>query len=200
MTDLATDLDIEVRLGRSLSDVEAIRVVPLLQDASASIRNYTRQTISEVTGDIIQVKVRAGRVRLPQRPVTAVTSVVSIAGDPVLYLWPFDDTVIVGTNTPDAFAWVPWLNGTPAVIVQYSHGWNPVPDDIVGVCCSIVLRALGRDPVDAGLQSEQIAGYSYTMGSAAAAGAFGMLQAERDILDAYVRHGGQIDTSPRMIV
>lgn len=200
MTDLASIADVEYRLGRNLTDTELLRIDALLRDASASIRSYTRQTISQVVGDTVRLPVRAGRVRLPQRPVTAVTTVTNLWGDPVLFYWGGGDTITTGANTPDAFAWVPWLNGTPSVDVVYTHGDNPVGDDVIGVCCQIVIRALGRDPTDAGMQSESIAGYSYTLGAAAAAGAFGMLQAERDVLDAYTRVGGQIDTSPRLIL
>lgn len=200
MTDLATTVDVEARLGRTLTDTEALRIDALLADASASIRNYTRQELTAVAGDIATFKVRNGRVKLPQRPVTDVIAVTSLNSDPVLYQWLGDDTILTGTNTPDSFAWVPWTSGIPAVNVEYDHGYDLIPDDIIGVCCSIVTRALGREPVDAGITSEAIAGYSYSLGSAAAAGGFGMLQAEKDILDAYKRVGGSVNISPRVIV
>lgn len=201
MTDLATSTDIEARLGRTLTTLEATRVVPLLTDASASVRNYTRQTITQVTDDVVRLKIRNGRVRLPQRPATAVTTVKNTLGDLVLFQWDGGSIVVVGSNVPDTFAWVPWLNGMAAVDVTYTHGYSTVPDDIVGVVCSIVMRALGREPLDAGITSETIQGYSYSLGSAGAAGAFGLLSSEADILDAYRREQtGSVNMMPFGII
>lgn len=198
MADLCVVADIENRLGRVLTDAEVMRVTALIADASASIRNYTRQTITEeTTTDVLRI--RNGRVRLPQRPVTAVTTVVNVNGDPVIYQWDGADMLAASSNVPDSWAWVPWRNGINNLTVTYTHGYATVPDDIVAVCCSIVMRSLGREPVDAGLQSETIQGYSYTLGAIGAAGAVGLLQSEKDILDAYCRVGGQINTMPAWI-
>lgn len=196
---LATIYDVESRLGRNLSDTESARVGALLRDASVSVRNYMRQDITEAT-TTERLRVRNGRVLLPQRPVTAVTAAANVAGGPAAYQWDGFDRIYTASNVPDPFGWEPFRNGITAVNVTYTHGYAVIPDDIVGVVCSIVIRALGREPVDAGLVSETIQGYSYQLGSAAAAGGFGMLQAERDILDTYQRVGGRIDTSPGMIV
>lgn len=188
MTPLATQDDVEARLGRSLTLAESSRLDGLLIDGSAAVRRYVPQDFTEAT-TTDRLRVRNGRVTLPQRPVTAVSAVNSITGDPVLYTWEGFDSIATSPNVPDTFAWVPWVNGIKAVDVTYTHGFNPIPDDIIGVVCSIVMRALGRDPIDAGLTSESIQGYSYSLGAAGAAGALGMLQAEKDILDAYKREG-----------
>jgi hypothetical protein len=199
MTDLATSADVVARLGRPLTTVEAARIGALLRDASASVRNYMRQEVTETT-TTVRLRVRNGKVRLPQRPVTDVATVANVNGGPVMYSsWEGFDTINVSSNVLDTFAWEPFRYGIAAVDVTYTHGWNPVPDDIIGVVCSIVMRALGREPVDAGMTTESIQGYSYTLGSAAAAGGFGMLQAERDILDTYARVGGWVNTSPGII-
>jgi len=181
-----------------MTDVEAVRVGALIADASATIRIYTRQTITEeTTTDVLQI--RNGRIRLPQRPVTDVATVVNVNGDPVLYQRWGNDQISASSNVPDNWAWEPWRNGVNALTVTYTHGYNPVPDEIVGVCCSIVMRAFGRDPIDAGIQSESIQGYSYTLGTIGAAGPIGLLQSEKDILDVYCRVGGQIITTPAWI-
>lgn len=197
MADLFTSEDVVERLGRSLTDTEVRRIDSLITDASASIRNYTRQHISEVINDVVQLKVRNGRIRLPQRPVTAV----DIGGGlPGLFQWLGDDRLFIGSNIPDTFGWEPWRYGIRAITITYTHGYNPVPDDIIGVGCSIVLRAIGTTPEDGGLQSESIAGYSYNRGVAAAAGAFGMLQSERDVLDSYKTVGGMVQTAQPWII
>lgn len=193
MDPLADSNDIQDRLGRDLTDTEIARVNSLLRDASSAVRNYMRQDITEAT-TTVRLAVRSCRVRLPQRPVSAVSAVEDVNGNSVIYTWEGFDSISPLPNVPDCFAWEPFRNGITAVDVTYTHGFNPIPDDIIGVVCNIVLRAFGRDPVDAGLTSESIQGYSYSLGAAGAAGGFGMLNDERAILDTYRREGGVIRT------
>ena len=46
------------------------------------------------------------------------------------------------------------------------------------------------------MTAETIAGYSYTMGAVGAAGGFGLLADEREILDRYRRKGGFVQIGP----
>lgn len=194
MADLCVAEDVELRLGRALTDVETVRIGVLIKDASAKIRNYTKQTITEAT-TTDNLRVRNGCCRLAQRPITSIVTVANINGAaPVFYQWNGDDLLYVGNNALDSFGWEPWRNGVAALKVTYTHGWSTVPDDIVGVGCSIVMRALGRTPTDAGMTSESIAGYSYSIGAIGAAGALGLLDAEKEILDSYRRVGGTVNT------
>lgn len=193
---LATPDDILARLGRGFTERESSRVSALLRDASASVRGYTHQTISEVVGDAVRLRVHGGRVRLPQRPVTSITSVAPIAGGPVYFYWEGFDTLNAQPTGLDTFGWEPFHNGIVAVNVVYTHGYNPIPDDIVGVVCAKVARSLGREFADGGLQSERFEEYSYTVGSAGAAGAYGLLPDEREILDGYRRVGGSVQVGP----
>jgi hypothetical protein len=162
------------------------------------VRNYTRQVISKVTDDVVTIRVRRGKVKLPQRPIIAVTSVVDANANPILYSWDGIESVNVASNL-DSWSFEPWVDGIRTAVVTYTHGYDPIPDDIVGVVCSIVMRALGREPVDAGITSESIQGYSYSIGVVGAAGAFGMLNSEMAILDAYCRTAGPISTMPAWI-
>ena len=195
MTDLAITADITNRLGRALTASEALRLPSILKDASAAVRNYTHQefTLGTTTE---RLRVRRGTVRLPQRPVVSVASVVNVAGGSAPFQWDGLDTLCTTGRGFDTFGWEPFLVAPRVVDVTYTHGYNPIPDDIIGVVCSISIRALGRKPEDAGLTSESIAGYSYSIGAAGAAGGFGMLQDERNVLDGYLRVGGVIWTGP----
>ena len=198
MEPLATSADVVARLGRDLTPVETIRVDALLVDASASVRSRAGQDFTQAeTTDRLRVD-RNGKVTLPQRPVTAVGAVVSLSGAEVAHAWPGFDQLVTGAGTTEAWTWQfePFLNGVGAVDVTYTHGFETIPDDLVGVVCSIVLRAVGREPLDAGITSETIAGYSYALGVTGAAGAFGMLQPELDIVDRYARVGGRVNTAP----
>lgn len=193
MNPLATIVDLQGRLGRTLTGDELTRADLLLVDASATVRNYTRQQITQATstdlcrayGGVMSVPqppisentfADVGGlwfpvvVRLPQRPVTAVTGVVDMDGNAVDFHW--DGSQLVGTTTAP-------------VQVTYTHGWaagDPVYDTVVAVVCSVTARALGRSPEDGAVQQETITGYSYTVGAVGAAGALGLLPEEKERL------------------
>ena len=190
MTPLASVADVEDRLGRAVSDEdERLRLEALLRDASAAVRAYTGQ--QWLTGTVVrQFRPRSDFVKVPN--VTSVTSVVNPStalavpyqfdGVDRLYIWP-----ALYRNALD-YDW-PGMPGT--VTVTYVAD-DPAPDAVVAVVCQMAARAFGISPEDSGHQQESIAGYSYSVGTAAAAGAVGMLQGERDILDLYRTVGGTI--------
>lgn len=194
---LATLNDVIDRLGRDLTAGEAARIDALLLDVSASVRKYTGQDFTEAT-TTLRTRVRRGVVTLPQRPVTAVTSVDNVATSTATFFrWDGLDRVTFAMSELDAWQWEPFRIGTgpPVVDIEYTHGYDPIPDDIIGVVSSIAMRALGRKPEEGAVQQESIAGYSYSIGSAGAAGGFGMLPDERSVLDRYRRVGGWVDVT-----
>lgn len=180
MDPLATVTDLQGRLRRTLTTDEQTQAGLLLVDASAAVRGYTRQQITAATstdlcrlygGTMEQEGVwYPAVVRLPQRPVTAVSVVVDLDGDPVEFAW--DGGQLVGVRKAP-------------VRVTYVHGWaadDPVMDIVKAIVCAAAARALGRDPEDGAVQQETIAGYSYTVGAVGAAGAVGLLPAEQAAL------------------
>lgn len=184
---LATVSDLAKRLGRDLSASDEERADLLLQDASAAVRNYTGQqfTLGQTT---ITAFPRNGRIRLGQRPIVSIDDVVDADANPLSHQLVGKDSVQVGVTIDE------WQrNGSyrGAVTVTYTHGYEDgPPDTIVGIVCQIAGRALGRPADSAGLTGESIEGYSYTVGTAAASGAFGMLPDERRTLDRYARRAG----------
>lgn len=191
---LATIDDFINRLGRLPSDAEFLRAEALLEDASASVVLYTGQSFERAT-TTTRLRVRNGRLRLPQRPVNSVDSVADVNGNTVSFTWDGADVVCVASNL-DSFGWEPWASPINAVDVTYDHGYDEIPPGVVAVVCQIAARALGRPPDTTGIQQEAIAGYSYTVGAAAAAGAAGMMTDERAVLDRYRRVGGTAWVSP----
>lgn len=170
-----TIADVEERFGRDLSPLEAARVTSLLADAVAAVKSYADGQHFERSTTTDRLRVRDGVVLLPQRPVSAVTAVTTSA-------------------TPSAALSFTWDGGTQvavsyhgAVNVTYTHGYESIPADIAAVIAQMAGRALGTTPTEAAVQSEGIGAYSYTLGPAAAAGALGMLPAERAILNRYRR-------------
>lgn len=187
---LATVDDVLGRLSRdSLSADEIARVANLIDDASASVRAYTGRTFGTTTVTR-RVRPRHGVVNLG-RDVTAVTSV-TLASNPasaVGYTWDGADRLYVGA--PWQFDVEPLRAGS-AVTVTWERT-DPVSesalDAIRAVVVQMVARAFGTNPETAGIQQESIAGYSYSLGSAAAAGGVGLLPDERRVLDVFARRG-----------
>lgn len=191
---LASFDDLTVRLpSGTITDED--RAEALLASASAVVRNYTGQDFTaDTTTD--RVKVRKGRVRLPQRPVSDVVSVADVNGNAITDYELVNDVLIVSSSVPDTWAWEPRRFSLDFVDVEYTHGYDTIPDDIIAVVCQIAARAYGTPATDAGVQSESVSGYSYAIGAAAAAGPTGLLSDERAVLDAYRRVGGLAYFSP----
>jgi len=177
---LASPGDVAVRIGQDFTVDELDRVNALLADASAAVRDYTGRPFAETT-TTTRLRARYGVVMLPRRP-TSVDSVETYPGAATVgFTWDGLQRVAVGTlNQFDLD--VP-LEGT--FDITYTYGSDTVPDAIKAVVVGMVARAFGTPADQGALQSEQIAGYSYTVGSAAAAGPVGLLPAEKAILDRY---------------
>lgn len=188
---LATVEDVEVRIGRPITSIdERQRIEALLRDASAAVRLYTGRQFS--TGSVTD-RLRVwndGAVHLP-REVTAVTAVASIDGLSVGHTWDGMERVYVGL--PDQFDVEPLVLPNSGVVdVTYTIGTSTVPDAIVAVVAQIAARAFGTPADGSGRQQESIAGYSYSVGTAAASGGVGMLAGEKAVLDRYRRVGGVV--------
>ncbi len=179
MDPLATDGDLAARLGRDLTPDEAARSEALLKDASAKIRSYTGRQFSVVADDMIVLRPVGSHLRLPQTPVTAVTEIMAIGGAglpditlpaacwqwdgvDLVELWPINPDVWLSLPTAEWIEYGQWGPDTYRVI--YSHGHEPIPDDVVAVCCTMVLRTLTSPTSTEGLVSESIGQYNYQYG------------------------------------
>jgi len=127
---LATSTDVVAVLGRALTSSEVLRVEPILDKASELFRRRARQTFSNGTSTV-RLKVNGGRVYLPQRPVTAVASVVDDAGVVVTYTLA-DQWLTLNTVLGDKF-----YGSDAFVTVAYTHGGVP---ELVRLCIADVAR------------------------------------------------------------
>jgi hypothetical protein len=201
---LATIDDLIERLGRDLTTAEAPRAAAALLDASASVRRFTRQHFTRATSTE-RLKISTGhRIRLPQRPVVSITSIVTVTGTAedgiaVSYTWDGLDDLCVWNDIGSINASNPRWPGRRVVDVTYVHGYLQVdmPDDIVGITCQVAARALGRKPDESGITSETVPDYAYTVNAAAVAGPFGLLADEKEALEVYRRPAAPIRTSAR---
>lgn len=193
---LALAADVEARLGRNLTATEVKRLAPLLADASAAVRLRAGQQFTAGTSTQVLPIGPSRKVRLPQRPVTAIDEVVDPETDVALtYIWwDQSETIEVRPNVIDAWSFEPFHTNRLVAKVTYQHGYDVIPSDIVAVVCQIAARALGRPADQSGITQENIDGYGYSIGSAAAAGGLGMLPAEAEVCDRYRRPVPAIQT------
>lgn len=109
-----------------------------------------------------------------------------------------DLTVRLGTTDIDTARAAALIDDTSAAVRGYTgrsfldeDDALDVPADVVAVVCQIVGRALGTSAAAGAIQQESLGSYSYSIGSAAAAGPLGMLPSERETLD---RHRVRVRT------
>lgn len=210
MDPLATVEDLEARLGRPLLPEEVARVQALLVDASALVRAWTRQEFTRTIGDEVVLRPVGTVVRLPQRPVLAVSGVVAIGGSEAIpdialpagsWTWDGLDTVDVWPPSTDWLLSLPetWADGWPGpdtYRVTYDHGYAEVPPDVVAVVCAMVLRTLLAPSLSAGMVSERIGQYTYQLqqGAGSSGATVTMTQPDRDALARYRRAAMTIQT------
>lgn len=194
MDPLASVTDLSDRLGRPLTSTEEARAQALLADASAKVRSYTRQKFTRVDGETVVLRAQQGEIRLPQRPVLDVTTVVAVGagGAPDLPVagWQWDGLDIVRTCTSSPSINLPeeWYEDDAEAYpgtyrVTYSHGDAQVPDDIVGIVARMTLRTLTAPTLAAGVTGETLGPYSYRTDGSGAGTAVLMTDDDRRELD-----------------
>lgn len=190
MDPLATLQDVKDRAPSSLTFTtpDEARIEKLLVDASAAFCSAAGgQRITRGT-DTFRVR-PTGRdwlVKLPQRPVVAINSVTDMQGNSVLYRWDGLELYVADLTGVVINATLPPSGCKRAPLdVSVTFGFDPVPDDVIGVVCNVTLRAFGVNPADGALTSEGVVGYSYSRGTIGAAGPVGLMPDERAIAAGY---------------
>lgn len=205
---LATADDIAARLGRSLTDTEMIRVVPLLQDVSAQIRRYTRRDFLLHAGETTTLRGYDSEIQLPDKTTTAVNSVVMIGGGMGLPDLPITWFIFDGI---DRIRYDPgrWLINMPEVYWDYDdvypltfrvnrdYGYPEVPDDVVAVGATAVIGVLTSPTQAAGLIGETIGPYSYRLERGGGGAGVALTQADLASLQDYRTTVGTVRTRLR---
>jgi hypothetical protein len=190
----ATTDDLRVELGiTTFTEDQEARALRRIDGATGAIQRYTRQTIELTSGDVaILTGSWTPALVLPELPVTAVTSVV-IDGETLTadtdYQFDGQRTLWRGDAVHDWSDW-PWRYPRPhechwggpetKITVTYSHGFDPVPPEVVEICVAMALR--GWD-TPTGATSETIGSWSASYGTSVAGGAVSMTREERRILN-----------------
>lgn len=189
---LAQTSDIQQRLPSGFV-LDTNRAGVLLQDASAIGRRTAKQTFTVAT-TTEQVTPIGYRLRLAEQPVRSIISVsIKLPGQDApqplpSWYWPGGQEVwlmVEGQviNLPEEIGYLLQYQ-TPPMFVEYEHGYDDVPDDVVGVICSMVIRTITA-PSMGGVVSENVGEYGYRLSDAAAQGSLALTQAEENILLSY---------------
>lgn len=191
--DIATPEELAALLGRTFTDAETIAADIVLAGAAAAIRRYTGQHITLVEDDVAVLQgTWARELVLPQWPVVAVSSVKLNGFTVATGTWILSGgSKLYRGNLPifngpddwggDLFL-SSWLGPMAAVEVTYTHGIDPVPDDVKSICLAAAARAMTNPTA---LDGETIGGYSYMQ--RAVAGHDLLMPAELVLLDRYRR-------------
>ncbi|MEO3978775.1 hypothetical protein [Streptomyces sp. CAU 1734] len=172
-----------------------------LRRASARVRKYTRQTITFVAGDTVELAGGERVLRLPQYPL------VVDSGNPLTVVETADfggiewfalegrDFSRLGNELTRGYPWQeptrlmgwPWTRvrglWAPKVRVTYSHGYTEVPEDIVDVVLDLAVMNLANPE---NLRSVSIDDYSRTYASETIGGAR-LTKSHKDDLRPYRR-------------
>jgi hypothetical protein len=176
-------------LGVTFDTAEQAQADMALAAASGAVRDLTSQFLSYVADDTLLMDWNGDQsLFLPELPVVDVVNVEALQtlGDPLSWSdWPTDQLQwsmrtgeLVLACEPWAGwpsgGWPAWLAGFPGralqgIRVTYSHGFNPMPPELVGVTYGMASRMLDA-PTGQALSGETIGAYAYTMSSSALAG------------------------------
>jgi len=197
----ATIADIEAFLQIEITEADEIAsAVRALGEATAAIRNYCRQYLSLVEGEVIVLDAPRGRrLFLPELPVVELSQVVEEG----VTLVANTDYRLDGSGMLHRLKGNVWkldgdMEGLQNIEITYSHGYDPIPDDIVVVCTRAASRAYqaGLRATDsegvAGVASKSLGDYSVAFqqegvqeGTMGASAARMLLMSEKDLLDKF---------------
>lgn len=135
----------------------------MLEIASGMVRDELEQDLSFLAGDVVTLDpINGGFVFLPQMPVaqvslveyldTSQTPAVWTTADPSLYTVSTRLGIIAALPDTDVI----WPSIPNSWRVTYDHGYDTIPDGLVGVCLGVAARIYSTP---AGAESERIGGY-----------------------------------------
>ena len=176
---LATVADFELLTGTDVPADDEPRVQALLDAASAAVQGATGQTlVLERTTELVVLDYYSPSLLLDEGPVVedllADPAVEVVVLDPSGELVPRDHYTVLADAAAlkhcDCHAWSPGCYS-----VTYSHGFDPVPADLVALVCGSAARVLAVPAGMAGVQAQSVGSYSVTFRDDAGVGELSMV-------------------------
>jgi len=198
MSDFCTIEDVQNLLQIEITEAaEVASCQRAIKEAKAAIQNYCRQLIELVAEDVVTLDCAGGgRLFLPELPALAVDAVTEN-----------DETLTAGRDYKLGQYGIlhrigrPWAEGIQHIQVVYSHGYDPIPDDVVAIATRAAARMFqaGLRSVESdglmGVSQKQLGdfsvGFSSEQGGGADQGPMGvsasrmLLLSEKDMLNRY---------------
>ncbi len=174
LVDLERFLQIEITAAASIDSADRA-----ILEASVAIQNYCRQQIEQEEDDEIILDSAGGRrLFLPQLPAVEVSSVIEngellVEGDD----YKLAQHGILHRVDQD------WAKGVQIVTITYTHGYEPIPEDVLAICTRAAARAyqagLKAAETDAvpGVTAMGLGDYSVSFGAEGGGGSGGVLGA-----------------------
>lgn len=166
MAAFASTDDLGDLLGETLTGARLAQATAILDLATAQIQGWTRQRLERVVDDTIVLPGGTGwELELPERPVVEATVTAIDGVVPVVGSYRLVGTTLIrpgGWAGPGLYSanWPAWTGYYPPVVeVTYTHGFDPIPDNIRMACLQVAARML-QNP--SGIRQEQIGSYSVT--------------------------------------
>lgn len=143
--------DVESFLQIDIEGIEAVTSCEMaIESATAAIRNYTNQKISEVVDDTITIDGHGRKeIYLPEIPVQSVTSVTENG----ISLVETVDFVLGQFGILHRLNGYVWLEGFNNIEIVYTHGYSVIPEAIKQVAIRSAARAY-----QAGLRARETEG------------------------------------------
>ena len=218
LTPLAVPADVAPMLGRELSATEIGYATSLIAMGSALVRSYTRQQISAITADTVTLAGNwAQRLVLPQRPVTAVSSITinGVTLDPASYSWDRYGNLyqLTGSSLPDSSGtltgavsqlWGPagssftsyaggpsWSGPMAVIIVTYDHGYAVTPAEITNEIAGMTAMQIATG---AGIEKETIGTYSVSY-ARSPSGGLSLSDSTKKVLDQFRKRASTVSVA-----
>lgn len=178
--------DVQHEMPRSLTADETAHVPTLVEAAVRTVQRRSKQNIEPGTSTVT-VPARP-TILLPQRPVTAVTSVTTTAGAVSDSLWTVDGDVLYLTlgSVPFDVHLSTWPD---TVTVEFTHGWATVPADVFQMVAAVVARRITSAAVPVGARQVQLGAFSMSLGERYSSGSLTFSDDDEQIIAALAGPG-----------
>lgn len=156
MTSFALAADLQTFMG--FRNIDEARATALLEDAAGIIRQHLDQIVDVVEDDPIRMNPSfTRRLFLPERPVTAVSSVIVDGIEIIADAFKFESYGVLRRVDGDI-----WEADAQGIHITYTHGYAVIPSFIVTICKAVAGRALASAPPtsDAGDVPSEVVGFA----------------------------------------